>query len=115
MSRLTPFTFLIACLATWRVAALLVREDGPFGIVARARRGVRNGMNVRVLECFYCTSLWVALPLAYWLTGLESQWLVAWFAIGGGAGILEHVTVRPSPEPILELEQARVLVDQRRG
>ena len=33
------FDFLIGALATWRVAAMFVRENGPYDVIARAEAG----------------------------------------------------------------------------
>ena len=45
-----------------------------------------------LLDCFYCLSLWIAAPIAWWM---GSQWLercVLWLALSGGAILLERVT-----------------------
>jgi hypothetical protein len=113
MNRFSPFLFLMASLATWRLSALLVREAGPFSLVARVRHVVTDRMNVRVLDCFYCTSLWAAAPMAYWLAGIGWHWPIVWLATSGAAGIFERLTAR-SPEPSLELDAAAALLAQGR-
>jgi hypothetical protein len=51
-----------------------------------------------VLDCFYCLSLWVALPIAasavYGLNEQPSAWslVLQWLALSGGAILLERVT-----------------------
>src|SRR5437016_2834288 len=48
------FRFLLAALAVWRVTHMLVREDGPWEILVRFRRGLRlqleyqGGLSVNV-------------------------------------------------------------------
>lgn len=86
--------FVAAVLATWRLAHLVAAEDGPWDVVARLRRRAGAGFWGRLMDCFYCLSLWVALPFA-WLVG--DDWhsrLIAWPALSGGAILLERITAR---------------------
>lgn len=89
---------LVAVLATWRVSHLVVAEDGPWDVVVRVRRWAGSGVLGRLMDCFYCASLWIAAPCALivarelwaWLV----VWLVVWLAVSGGACLLERVTDR---------------------
>lgn len=97
-------TELIVCtLATWRLASLLTREEGPYGLFSRLRGSDTDRGARRPLHCFYCTSLWVAAPL----TGFAAPWswrsIVIWLALSGGACLLDRATqhgleVVPLPE-----------------
>jgi hypothetical protein len=111
---MTAIDFMIAALATWRVAALLVREDGPFDVFAHLRRLLGAGMAGRVLDCFYCTSLWVAAPAAVWLVGLSGRLLVVWLAVSGAAGLLERLVTPPVVEQPIDLEEASARFNRRR-
>jgi uncharacterized protein DUF1360 len=84
----------IAALATWRVTHLLAKEDGPFDAVARLRSAL--GKAGRVLDCFYCVSLWVSAPIALLVTDSVSAWVLAWLALSGAACLLDRAT-EPSP------------------
>lgn len=99
------FDFLLAALATWRVSALLVREDGPYDVLARLRRIAAHTMAGRALACFYCTSAWVAAPAALWTTGLGWRWPVTWLALSGAACLLDRATA-PRVPPVLDLADA---------
>ena len=57
---------LVAALATWRLAHLLVVEDGPFDLAARLRARLHGGPFGlgRVLDCLHCTSLWLAAAVS---------------------------------------------------
>jgi hypothetical protein len=71
------FSFFILSLATWRIASLLARETGPFGIFTKLREvvGVKwkeekgelipYGENVisEAILCVWCSSVWIALIL----------------------------------------------------
>jgi hypothetical protein len=94
-------TLIVVILVVWRVTHLLWAEDGPADIFAHLRRLAGSSFLGRLLDCFYCLSLWVALPLA-WVSG--SGWLergLLWLSISGGAILLERVTsqTRAAPPP----------------
>lgn len=102
------FDFLLGTLATWRVSALLVREDGPYDLIARLRKATANTMAGRALECFYCTSLWVAAPPAFWLVGATWRWTVVWLALSGAASLLERFSAAREPAAIDLAEAERL-------
>jgi hypothetical protein len=82
----------LATLAVWRVTHLLWAEDGPGDVFARLRHRAGSGQVGRLLDCFYCLSLWVALPFAAWLAGAWIAGIVGWLALSGGACLLERAT-----------------------
>jgi len=92
-------TFLIAVLAVWRVTHLLWGEDGPFDIFVRLRAIAGAGFFARLLDCFYCLSLWVSAPPAWMLAATWTGRLLVWLALSGGAILLERVTARQPPAP----------------
>lgn len=102
------FDFLLGALATWRAAALLVREDGPYDLLERLRRLLAGTMAGRGLECFYCTSLWVAAPFALWLAGTTPRFFVVWLALSGAAGLLERISAPREPAALDLLEAERL-------
>jgi len=106
------FDFLLGALATWRVSALLVREDGPYDLIARLRKAAANTMAGRALECFYCTSLWVAAPPAFWLVGATGRWVVVWLALSGGACLLERFSAARDPGAIDLAEAERLNLER---
>ena len=83
----------------WRITHLLQAEDGPWDLVVRLRRRAGSGFWGKLLDCFYCLSLWVALPIAVWLGDSWAHRLVLWPAVSGGAILLERATARRSEEP----------------
>jgi len=90
------FTFTVAVLATWRVAHLVAREDGPGGILVWFRRRAPVGIAAMV-ECVYCLSVWLAAPAALWVTRNPIDWFVTALAISGAACLLE----RAGDEPVV--------------
>ena len=89
------WAFLLCTLAVWRISHLLACEDGPFDWVYKLRKWSGEGFLGRLLDCFYCLSLWIAIPFAAWLA---DDWLVAvvtWLALSGAASLLFKATNRP--------------------
>jgi hypothetical protein len=81
---MTPFEFLVFGLATWRVASLLVHEEGPWKVFLRLRKwaGIQHdeqgqalmipdGFLAGILSCVWCCSMWVA-----------AGWTILFFAFG---------------------------------
>jgi hypothetical protein len=81
----------LAMLATWRVTHLLAKEDGPGDLLVHLRRRLGEGRLGKLMDCFYCLSLWVAAPLAFWAGRGPVGILVAWLALSGAACLLERL------------------------
>jgi hypothetical protein len=84
----------IGSLAVWRVTRLLHLEEGPFDLSAALRRRAGNGFWGQALGCFYCLSLWVALPMAWLICGRLIEFVLLWPALSGAACLLEQATTR---------------------
>lgn len=88
---MSPLLLLAGILATWRVTHLITAEDGPFDVVARLRQRAGSGFFGELMDCFYCSSMWVALPMAYWVGHGWSERVVAWLALSAGAILIERL------------------------
>jgi hypothetical protein len=88
------FRLIVSVLATWRVAHLVSREDGPFDVIVKLRVRAGSGFAGRLMDCPYCLSLWIAMPFALILSGSVLLWIAAWLAISGGASLLEYALER---------------------
>jgi hypothetical protein len=86
----------LALLATWRLTHLLAHEDGFADIVVRFRALLGQSLAGKVLDCFNCLSLWIAAPLALFITQRPLEWLFGWLALSGGACLLERLTYEPA-------------------
>lgn len=78
---MTPFVFLIGCLAAYRISVLIVRDAGPWGLFSKLRSVTRFS---KLLNCIFCVSIWVgsAVEAALYLSGIKSlPVLVAFFAL----------------------------------
>jgi hypothetical protein len=83
----------LAVLATWRVSHLLAYEDGPADLVVRLRAKLGEGLIGSAMDCFNCLSLWIAAPLALFLSVSPATWVVSWLALSGGACLLQRLGV----------------------
>ena len=92
------YWLLLAVLCVWRITHLLTEEDGPWDLVVRLRRRLGDGSWGRLMDCFYCLSVWIAIPFAYLLGATWSERLFHWPAISAGAILLERATFRPDLE-----------------
>jgi len=105
-------TFFVAALATWRLAHLLHSEDGPWHAIARLRHGF-DKRRLGVLGCFFCISVWPALPAALLIATGWRQILLVWPALSAAAILLERVafpaTFIDIPEFSEEKESLNVL------
>jgi hypothetical protein len=60
------------------------------------RRRAGSGLWGRLLDCFYCLSLWVAVPVALWVGVAWVERLVLWPALSGGAMLLQRAVNGPA-------------------
>jgi len=87
------FYWLILCiLGVWRVTHLLQAEDGPGDLLVYFRRQAGTGFWGSLLDCFYCLSVWIALPFALLIGESWRERLILWRAYSAGASILERLT-----------------------
>lgn len=86
------FWFFIFSLVIWRLTHLLTKEDGPFDIIFHLRKKTGNGLFGKLLDCFYCTSIWVALPFGIRQGNFWWEKLLFWIALSGAACLLEQAT-----------------------
>lgn len=93
-----PYLFVLGVLGVWRVTHLLHVEDGPWDAFARLRARARGPFWSGVLGCFYCLSMWVALPIALLGGGWREQ-VLAWPALSAGAIVIELLTTRSGTPP----------------
>jgi Protein of unknown function (DUF1360) len=87
-----PFLFVLVTLAVWRITHLLTKEDGPFDIIYLIRKKAGAGFFGNLLDCFYCVSVWVALPFGLWTGNNWPERLLYWAALSGAACIIEQAT-----------------------
>lgn len=100
------YRLLLGVLCVWRITHLLQAEDGPWEVVAGIRRAAGDSFWGRLLDCFYCLSLWVAAPLAGIIGHTAIERLLMWLAFSGGAILAERGTggLVAGPPPTVQAE-----------
>ena len=96
-TRLSFTWLLVGLLAVWRVTHLLWGEDGPFDALFRFRRLAAQSFLGQLLDCFYCLSLWTAVPFAWSLGANWPERIALWLGFSGGAILLERGTASRMP------------------
>lgn len=86
------FHFVIATLAVWRITHLLSKEDGPFDLIFKLRKQLGQGFFGSLLDCFYCLSLWIAIPFGIWVGITTIEKIICCIAVSGLACIIEIMT-----------------------
>ncbi len=99
------YWLVIGILGVWQVTHLLHAELGPWQILERFRRLVARLSLGGAITCFYCLSVWVALPLAMWLGESWSERVLLWPALAGGASLLERATAGRETVPAAYYEE----------
>jgi len=89
------YHLVLGVLCVWRVTHLLQAEDGPWDVVVRLRQAAGNGWLGRLMDCFYCLSLWVAIPFACVIGQTAGEGILMWLAFSGGAILLERGSGKP--------------------
>jgi hypothetical protein len=86
--------FALCAIASWRVAHLLARENGPWRLIARLRASLDSCVFGRLMNHFYCWSLLLSLPPAIWMSSSRIGFLVEWLALSAIVCLLEAATQR---------------------
>lgn len=84
--------FILSILATWRLTHLISKEDGPWDMIYHIRRAAGAGFFGSLLDCFYCLSIWIALPFGIWLGNSFGEKILYWLALSGAACLAEQLT-----------------------
>ncbi|CAL1518348.1 DUF1360 domain-containing protein [Chitinophaga sp. MM2321] len=83
--------FFVCILATWRITHLVQAEDGPFDMIFKLRKMMGNSQVGKMMDCFYCLSIWTAIPSALLLGDTWPVRIVYWLALSGAAIIIEQL------------------------
>lgn len=106
------YMLILGILAVWRITHLLNAEDGPWNALVWLRRAVGEGFLGSLLDCFYCLSLWIAIPFAAVLGAGVPEKLLLWPALSGAAILLERLTApkEPTSGPYWKEEELDVML-----
>ena len=83
----------LAALATFRLSVAITEEEGPFGLFRKVRGWVDPDQKTwlgRGLNCVFCVSFWIALPIAALVT-LDLYTLpLVWWGLAGAVMIIRR-------------------------
>lgn len=85
---------ILSVFAVWRLTHLLNKEDGPFDIIFLLRKKAGSGLTGKLMDCFYCLSIWIALPFGLWVGQTWIEKILVWLSISGAACLLEQATTK---------------------
>jgi hypothetical protein len=102
----------LGSLAVWRITQLLNAEDGPRDLFVRLRKIAGAGFWGNLLDCFYCLSLWIAAPVAWWIGASWMQKLLLWPAMSAGAILIERLSAPQRQEQALYFETPEEVEDR---
>lgn len=88
---------ILSVFAVWRLTHLFNKEDGPFDIIFLIRKKAGKGFLGKLMDCFYCLSIWIALPFGIWLGQNWIEKILLWLALSGAAALLEQATTNDNP------------------
>ena len=86
--------FTLGVLGTWRLTHLLVNEDGPWDVLKGLRNALSRSIAGKLLDCFYCASLWLSIPLCFVTGETATERLLLWPALSAAAIFLENLSAR---------------------
>jgi hypothetical protein len=78
-----PFDILVLAVATWYIAHVITRTDGPYGVFRKLRKEMPMG---GLLTCITCASIWVAL--IFWIVWQTPIGAVVYPFTIAGAGLM---------------------------
>jgi len=84
--------FTLSALAVYRVSYLVARDDGPWNLFRRLRSAAKRTGAGRLVTCVNCLSVWVSLPLAWFVGSSWVERILAWWALSGAAVLLDRAT-----------------------
>ncbi len=85
-----PLLFVMSVLATWRIAALVAYESGPFRSLEALRRLLVQLRLGRLVGCFHCLAVWIAAIVVAVAYLWEPMTVLVWLAVAGAVSIIER-------------------------
>jgi hypothetical protein len=99
------YWLVLGVLSVWRTTHLLANEDGPWDLLVGLRKVAGSGFWGNLLDCFYCLSLWIAIPFACWIGDGWAERLLLWPALSGAAILIERATRKRDVPPAIYHEE----------
>jgi hypothetical protein len=84
-----PMTFVLCCLACWRVCHFVASEPGPFSLMWEIRYFSQDYEIGKLLNCVKCSSVWLSAmfcAVLFW-----KSWFLYWLAMSAVVMFLERL------------------------
>ncbi|WP_214225057.1 DUF1360 domain-containing protein [Pedobacter sp. B4-66] len=91
---MTAYLFLISVLSVWRVTHLIQAEDGPFDVIYKLRKLAGKSFFGSLMDCFFCLSIWVALPIGIYFGNNWVEKVLLVFSFSAAAILLEQIFMK---------------------
>jgi hypothetical protein len=101
------YWLILGILTVWRITHLIQAEDGPWDIILRIRKMLGARFLGRLMDCFYCLSIWISAPIALLIGETTTEIILLWPSLSAGAMLLEKLTNRQ-----VELPPAEYIEDE---
>ena len=82
-------TFILCCLACWRICHFVAKEDGPFYFMWDIRYFLQDNVVGELVSCVNCLSIW--LSAMFCLAMFWHSWFLYWLAMSAVVMILEAI------------------------
>lgn len=84
--------YFVLVIVVWRVTHLISAEDGPFDIIIKTRKLAGNSFFGKLMDCFYCLSIWIGLAAAFYAGNKWQEISILCLYYSGAAILLEKIT-----------------------
>lgn len=84
--------YFVIVIVVWRLTHLISSEDGPFDVIIRLRKLMGNSFFGKLMDCFYCLSIWVGFFIALYIGSSLEEILILTIYYSGASLILEKLT-----------------------
>jgi hypothetical protein len=84
--------YFILVIVVWRITHLIASEDGPFEIIFKIRKMFGETFFGKLMDCFYCLSIWVGFVAAFATSYQIKEILLLTFYYSGASILLEKQT-----------------------
>lgn len=84
--------YIVGVIAVWRLTHLISSEDGPFDLIFKFRKSLGDSVLGKLMDCFYCLSIWIGLSMAFFMSGEAKEILLLTLYYSGSSILLEKLT-----------------------
>lgn len=84
--------YVLLVIVVWRVTHLIGAEDGPFDIIISLRKLLGNSFFGKLMDCFYCLSVWIGLAVAGYAGKNVQEIIILCLYYSGASILIEKLT-----------------------